>query len=60
MSEYGTYRVKAKSLVVVYQDFTCDSADKAVDLALDAVDEWLVYSLDEAEIKRVIEIERID
>ncbi len=60
MSEYGTWRVKAKCLVVVYQDFTCDGADKAVDLAIDAVNEWNVYSLDEAEVKRVIEVERLD
>ena len=60
MSEYGTWRVKAKCLVEVYQDFTCDGADKAVDLAIDAVNEWNVYSLDEAEVKRVIEVERLD
>ena len=60
MSEYGRYRVKAKCMVVVYQDFMCDGADKAVDLAIDAVDEWNVYSLDEVEVKRVLEIERLD
>jgi hypothetical protein len=29
-------------------------------LALDAVNEWNVYSLDEAEVKRVLEVERIN
>lgn len=57
---YGTYRVKAKCLVEVYQDITCDDVYKAIDLALDAVNEWNVYSLDETEVKRVLEVERID
>lgn len=60
MSDYGTYRVKAKCLVEVYQDITCDGVYKAIDYALDAVDEWNVYSLDEAEVKRVLEVERLD
>jgi hypothetical protein len=60
MSEYGRWRVKAKCLVVVYQDFVCDGAEKAIDLAIDAVDEWNVYSLDEAEVQRVLEVERLD
>ncbi len=60
MSDYGTYRVKAKCLVEVYQDITCDDVYKAIDLALDANNEWRVYSLDETEVKRVLEVERID
>jgi hypothetical protein len=58
MSDYGTYRVKAKCMVEVYQDITCDDVYKAIDLALDAVNEWNIYSLDEAEVKRVLEVER--
>ena len=58
MSDYGTYRVKAKCTVDVYQDITCDDVHKAIDLALDA-QEWQVYYVDEAEVKRVLEIERI-
>ena len=60
MSDYGTYRVTAKCLVTVYQDITCDDVYQACDLAVDAVDEWQVWTLDEAEIKRVLEVERID
>lgn len=60
MSDLHTYRVKAKCMVSVYQDITCDDVERAVYLALDAVNEWNVYSLDEAEVKRVLEVERID
>lgn len=58
VSDYGTYRVKAKCVVEVYQDITCDDVHKAIELALDA-QEWQVYYVDEAEVKRVLGIERI-
>ena len=60
MSDYGTYRVKAKCMVVMYQDITCDDVYQACDLAVDAVNEWRVWSFDEAEVKHVLQVERID
>jgi len=60
MSDYGTYRVKAKCMVVMYQDITCDDVYQACDLAVDAVNEWRVWSFDEAEVKHVLQVDRID
>ena len=60
MSDYGTYRVKAKCMVIMYQDITCDDVYQACDLAVDAVNEWRVWSFDEAEVKHVLQVERID
>jgi hypothetical protein len=59
MSELNTYRVTAKCTVKIYQVFSAIDADDAVRLALDAVDEWDVWSFDEDEVKRVVEVENL-
>jgi hypothetical protein len=60
MSELHTYRVKARCMVDLYQYITADDVNEAVELALDAYNDWEVETLDDAEVKRVLEIERID
>ena len=47
-------------MVIMYQDITCDDVYQACDLAVDAVNEWRVWSFDEAEVKHVLQVERID
>jgi hypothetical protein len=60
MSGLHTYRVKARCMVDLYQYITADDVNVAVELALDAHNDWEVETLDDAEVKRVLEIERID
>ena len=60
MSGLHTYRVKARCMVDLYQYITADDVNVAVELALDAHNDWEVETLDDAEVKRVLQIERID
>lgn len=60
MSGLHTYRVKARCMVDLYQYVTADDVNVAVELALDAHNDWEVETLDDAEVKRVLQIERID
>ena len=60
MSGVHTYRVKARCMVDLYQYITADDVNVAVELALDAHNDWEVETLDDAEVKRVLQIERID
>ena len=60
MSELHTYRIKARCMVDLYQYVTSDDVDRAIVLALDAHNEWQVETLDDAEVKRVLQIERIN
>jgi hypothetical protein len=47
-------------MVDLYQYVRADDVHVAVELALDAWDEWQVETLDDAEVKRVLQIERIE
>jgi hypothetical protein len=47
-------------MVDLYQYVTADDVNVAIELALDAYNDWEVETLDDAEVKRVIQIERID
>ena len=47
-------------MVDLYQYVTADDVDRAIELALDAYNEWQVETLDDAEVKRVLQIERIN
>lgn len=49
-------------MVDLYKYITSDDVDTAIELALDpyAHHEWEVETLDDAEVKRVLQIERID
>ena len=60
MSGQHTYRVKARCMVDLYQYITADDVNVAVELALDAYKDWEVETLDDAEVRRVLQIERID
>lgn len=60
MSEPHVYRIKARCMVDLYQYVTADDVDRAIELALDAHNEWQVETLDDAEVKRVLQIERIN
>lgn len=57
MSEQGVYRVKAKAMVTVYRDIYALDIHDAVHLATERIDEWELYDWDEAEIKRVLDVE---
>ena len=60
MSGVHTYRVTARCMVDLYQYVTADDVNVAIELALDAHNDWEVETLDDAEVKRVLQIERID
>jgi len=60
MNEPHVYRIKARCMVDLYQYVTADDVDRAIELALDAYNEWQVETLDDAEVKRVLQIERIN
>ena len=60
MSGVHTYRVTARCMVDLYQYVTADDVNVAIELALDAYNDWEVETLDDAEVKRVLQIERID
>jgi hypothetical protein len=60
MSEPHVYRIRARCMVDLYQYVTADDVDRAIELALDAYNEWQVETLDDAEVKRVLQIERIN
>ena len=57
MSEQGVYRVKAKALITVYRDVYALDVYDAVKLATERIDEWELYDWDEADIKRVLDVE---
>lgn len=57
MSEQGVYRVKAKAMITVYRDVYALDIHDAVHLATERIDEWELYDWDEAEIKRVLDVE---
>jgi hypothetical protein len=59
MSELHTYRIRARCMVDLYQYVHADDVDVAVELALDA-QEWEIETLDDAEVQRVLQIERVD
>lgn len=60
MSEVHTYRVKARCMVDLYQYVYADDVNVAIELALDAHNDWEVETLDDAEVKRVLQIDRVD
>jgi hypothetical protein len=62
MSELHTYRVRARCMVDLYKYIKADDVDVAVELATDpyANHEWIVETLDDAEVQRVLQIERVD
>ena len=60
MNGQHTYRVKARCMVDLYQYITADDVNVAVELALDAYKDWEVETLDDVEVRRVLQIERID
>jgi hypothetical protein len=47
-------------MVDLYQYITADDVNVAVELALDAYKDWEVETLDDVEVRRVLQIERID
>jgi hypothetical protein len=47
-------------MVDLYKYVTADDVDVAIELAIDGWNEWQVETLDDAEVKRVLQIERID
>lgn len=57
MSEQGVYRVQAKALITIKRDIYALDVYDAVRLATDCIDEWEVYDWDDAEIKRVLDVE---
>lgn len=57
MSEQGVYRIRAKALITIKRDIYADDIHHAVHLAIERIDEWEVYDWDEAEIKRVLDVE---
>lgn len=57
MSEQGVYRVKAKALITIKRDIYALDIHDAVHLATERIDEWEVYDWDDAEIKRVLDVE---
>jgi predicted nucleotidyltransferase component of viral defense system len=57
MSEQGVYRVKAKALITVYRDVYALDIYDAIHLATERIDEWELYDWDEADIKRVLDVE---
>ena len=57
MSEQGVYRVKAKAMITVYRDVYALDIHDAVHLATERIDEWELYDWDEADIKRVLDVE---
>lgn len=60
MSEPHVYRIRARCMVDLYKYVTADDVDVAIELAIDGWNEWQVETLDDAEVKRVLQIERID
>lgn len=50
MSKLHTYRVKARCMVDLYQYVTADDVNVAIELALDAHNDWEVETLDDAEV----------
>lgn len=57
MSEAGIYRVKAKALITIKRDIYALDIHDAVHLATERIDEWDVYDWEEADIKRVLDVE---
>lgn len=57
MSKQGVYRVQAKALITIKRDIYALDVYDAVRLATDCIDEWEVYDWDDAEIKRVLDVE---
>ena len=57
MSEQGVYRVKAKALITIKRDIYALDIHDAVHLATERIDEWDVYDWEEADIKRVLDVE---
>lgn len=56
------YRIRARCMVDLYKYITADDVHVAVELATDphADHEWIVETLDDAEVKRVLQVERIN
>jgi hypothetical protein len=57
MSEQGVYRVQAKALITIKRDIYALDVYDAVRLATERIDEWEVHDWDDAEIKRVLDVE---
>jgi len=57
MSEQGVYRVKAKATLTIYRDIYALDVYDAVKLATERIDEWELYDWDDAEVKRVLDVE---
>lgn len=57
MSEVGVYRVQAKALITIKRDIYALDIYQAIELATERIDEWEVYDWDDAEIKRVLDVE---
>lgn len=57
MSEVGVYRIKAKAMVTIYRDIYATDIHEAVRLATERIDEWELHDWDEADIKRVLDVE---
>lgn len=57
MSEAGVYRVQAKALITIKRDIYALDIYQAIELATERIDEWEVYDWDDAEIKRVLDVE---
>ena len=57
MSEQGVYRVQAKALITIKRDIYALDIYQAIELATERIDEWEVHDWDDAEIKRVLDVE---
>jgi len=56
------YRIRARCMVDLYKYIRADDVHVAIELATEpqTENEWIVETLDDAEVKRVLQVERID